>query len=355
MTDLHAPHHLHAVLPTVSQAFIQDWVDALYAYCPAQQVTEFLNRTGLQMLSAQNLTGQKQGRVTHDQIVRLYQIVAVETGDEMMGLLSRTIRPGALKLLCTSVLGASSLAAAMHRFAIFWNLLLDDHQLALVESKTSLSLQLTPVTNAAETRFGQALLLKLAHGVASWLVHRELPLTQVGFAFTKPGFAADYPILFPAPIVFSQPQSFLTFEKRLGDLPVSASEIDMLPFLQRAPRDWIFTRFREHALPLRLREMLLMSDRMSCTLNTAAQALNITPRTLIRRLKSEGTSFQEIKDALRCDIALRDLGHSKSLEAISQDAGFASPASFHRAFRGWTGQTPGQYRQRLRQGPALYD
>lgn len=336
-----SPHP--TVLPTVSYAFIQEWLDALHDYCPPDQVDDFLTRTGL---TAQAHQGR--GRVTHDQIVRLYHIVAVETGDEMMGLWSRTIRHGALKMLCASVLGASSLAAALHRFATFWNLLLDDHSLCLRADARTLVLHLQPDPNAQISPFGHVLLLKLAHGVASWLVRRELSLTRVGFTFDRPEFAADYPVLFPAPIRFDQTTSSISFAKPLGDLPISASAADMQPFLQRAPRDWIFTSFREHALPLRLREMLLLSDRMGSTLNDAALALNITPRTLIRQLKAEDTSFQAIKDGLRCDLAMRDLASAKNIEAISQDVGFASPASFHRAFRGWTGETPGQFRRRVR-------
>lgn len=332
-----------SVLPTVSQEFIQEWLDALHGYCPPAQVDDFLTRTGLNALA-----GQPRGRVTHDQIVQLYHIVAVETGDEMMGLWSRTIRHGALKMLCNSVLGAASLASAMHRFATFWNLLLDDHSLRLGGDAQTLQLHLEPRQTAQISPFGHVLLLKLAHGVASWLVRREVPLTQVGFAFPRPDFAADYPVLFPAPIRFELPTSSISFAKAVGDLPISASQADMQPFLQRAPRDWIFTSFREHALPLQLREIMLLSDRMGSTLNDAAASLNVTPRTLIRQLKAEGTSFQAIKDGLRCDLAMRDLAGPKNIEAISQDVGFASPASFHRAFRGWTGETPGQFRRRVR-------
>jgi AraC-like DNA-binding protein len=97
---------------------------------------------------------------------------------------------------------------------------------------------------------------------------------------------------------------------------------------------------------LRVRELLLQSERLSCNLEDAARALNLTPRTLIRRLDAENTSFQEIKDGLRRDIAIRDLSlGAKSIEAVSQDVGFASAANFHRAFKRWTGTTPGSYRR----------
>ena len=95
---------------------------------------------------------------------------------------------------------------------------------------------------------------------------------------------------------------------------------------------------------LRVRELLLKSEALTLQLGDAAQRLNLTPRTLIRRLDAEATSFQAIKDGLRRDIAIRDLtSGTKSIEAISQDIGFGSAASFHRAFRRWTGATPRSY------------
>lgn len=332
--------HHSPILPTVSRAFLEDWLSALRTHCPPQQLAGFLDQIGL------TGTAQPHARVTHDQIVRLYQLVAVETGDEMMGLWSRPIRSGALKHLCTSVRGASSLSAAMFRFSSFWNLLLDDYSMALETEGDGLSVVLLPRDTEPAQRFGHMLLLKLAHGIASWLIGRELPLRDVNFVFERPDFAADYPVLFPAPIRFGQPMSSITFNAKLGTLPVSRSEAEMQDFLIRAPRDWIFTNFREHALPLRIREMLLLSDHLGFHLSDAAQALNLTPRTLIRRLDAEGTSFQEIKDGLRRDIAIRDLSRGlKSIEAISQDIGFASSANFHRAFKRWTSVTPGAYRK----------
>jgi AraC-like DNA-binding protein len=75
--------------------------------------------------------------------------------------------------------------------------------------------------------------------------------------------------------------------------------------------------------------------------------MNMTPRTLIRRLEADGTSFQAIKDALRRDMAIRDLqAGRKSVEAIALDVGFSSSANFYKAFQRWTGSTPGSYRRK---------
>ncbi len=326
------------ILPTVSRAFIEDWLSALRAYCPPDLLSDFLMQIGLAEVA------HPRERVTRDQIVQLYQNVAIGTGDEMMGLWSRPIRSGALKLLCTSIRGASSLSAAMFRFASFWNLLLDDFQLELHNHAQSLRVALVPRRTDQPQRFGHMLMLKLTHGIASWLAGRELALREVCFAFERPDFAGDYPVLLPAPIRFAAEHSSIAFDGDLAGPTIARGDAEMQEFLTRAPRDWIFTRFREHAMGLRVRELLLKSEALTLQLGDAAQRLNLTPRTLIRRLDAEATSFQAIKDGLRRDIAIRDLtSGTKSIEAISQDIGFGSAASFHRAFRRWTGATPRSY------------
>ena len=326
---------------TVSSRFIDDWLMSLRALCPAAQYDALLARAGL-------VVDQRQfhGRVTLDQIVRLYQLAAVETGDEMMGLWSRPIRPRALQHLLTSVREAQSLSSALYRFSTFWNLLLDDHQFDLVEAEDTLTLRLSPVSDAVAQRFGHMLILKLAHGLLSWMAGYEVPVKAVAFAFDRPGFAEDYAVIFPAPTGFAARCTSISFAGEvLGPVPGrSSAELDL--FLENAPRDWIFTRSVAHTQALRVRTHLSRVGWDAANLTEVAQALHVTPRTLIRKLDADGTSFQTIKDALRRDIAIRHLAAGRlSVEAIAQEVGFSSAASFHKAFLRWTGDTPGVYRR----------
>ncbi|WP_439124421.1 AraC family transcriptional regulator ligand-binding domain-containing protein [Marivita sp.] len=329
-------------LSTVSSQFVDDWLTALGALCSKSQMVSLMARSGLSVNQSQS-----QGRVTLDQIVRLYQLAAVETGDEMMGLWSRPIRPRALQHLLTSVREATSLASALYRFSTFWNLLLDDYQFELVEAETTVALTLIPQGDAPVQRFGHMLILKLAHGLMSWLARHEVPVNAVDFAFKRPEFSQDYAVIFPAPVQFETGATAISFDRSILRAVATRSTSELDHFLQNAPRDWIFTSSREHTQSLRVRTYLSQSGWDAATLGQTAHALHMTPRTLIRRLDADGTSFQMIKDALRRDIAIRDLQiGQKSIEAIALGVGFSSAANFHRAFHRWTGSTPRSYRQR---------
>ncbi|MBY5986335.1 helix-turn-helix domain-containing protein [Roseovarius atlanticus] len=326
---------------TVSNQFISDWLGALQPLCSEDHFASLLERCDLPARHHE-----RKGRVTLDQIVRLYQLAAVETGDEMMGLWSRPIRPRALQHLLTSVREATSLASALYRFSTFWNLLLDDYRLDLVETDATLTLRLVPQGDAPPQRFGHMLILKLAHGLISWLARYEVPVKAVEFAFQRPPFEEDYAVIFPAQAGFGRPATSLVFDQEaLGPVRIRTAT-DLEVFLRNAPRDWIFTRSSEHTQSLRVRAYLGRTGWENASLSGAARALHVTPRTLIRRLRADGTSFQSIKDALRRDIAIRHLQTGRrSVEAIAQDVGYSSAASFHKAFRRWTGKSPSAYRR----------
>jgi AraC-like DNA-binding protein len=71
----------------------------------------------------------------------------------------------------------------------------------------------------------------------------------------------------------------------------------------------------------------------------------MTTTTLHRHLKSEGLSWQKIKDEARRDAAmtyLQDGDHGNA--EIAELLGFSDISAFHRAFKKWTGKTPQQFR-----------
>jgi AraC-like DNA-binding protein len=75
--------------------------------------------------------------------------------------------------------------------------------------------------------------------------------------------------------------------------------------------------------------------------------LGVSERTLHRRLAAEGTSYRELIERARKTAALRFLEQPRSLEEVADLLGYASTQSFQRAFRRWTGTSPGSYQRQL--------
>ena len=81
---------------------------------------------------------------------------------------------------------------------------------------------------------------------------------------------------------------------------------------------------------------------------TLSAALNMSAPTLRRRLKREGTTFQQLKDQCRCEAATALLDNADlSINQVAAQMGFTDPSAFHRSFKKWTQQTPGEYRAAL--------
>jgi AraC-like DNA-binding protein len=92
-----------------------------------------------------------------------------------------------------------------------------------------------------------------------------------------------------------------------------------------------------------IRQLVLGGD---ASVRNVARALNTSGRTLQRRLQQDGTSLQQLISAVRCELAMEMLRNpGQSSNEISDQLGFSAPSAFHRAFKRWTGMTPGQYRR----------
>lgn len=329
-------------LPTVSMAYVCAVCEAMEV--PLAKLADLVEEAGI----ARSLLLQPGGRVTEPQFAALYRQVVALSGDEMPRLFSRPLRAGALKFTCLSLLDARSLAVALHRWSHVLHLLQDDFTLQVEAEHPISRIALVKVPGSAACKpVALDLMLKLIHGVASWLVGRKIPLIRVDFSFARPPFAAEYQSLYPGPVRFDQPQTAMHLEAAYLQRPVRRTKQELNDFLRRAPEDWLFVSFKDELLSQRLRDHLAQRLPHPVTAEEAATALHVSTRTLHRHLGDEGTSFQRVKDELRRDMAVQKLTRTREpMAVIAAELGFDSTASFHRAFKGWTGDTPGVYRGR---------
>ena len=92
---------------------------------------------------------------------------------------------------------------------------------------------------------------------------------------------------------------------------------------------------------------VLRADLSLRTGESVAGALNVSLRTLNRRLREEGASLQGLKDEVRRDLAADRLVRTgRSIKQIAHEVGFHNEKSFMRAFKQWTGASPMSYRRK---------
>ncbi len=97
----------------------------------------------------------------------------------------------------------------------------------------------------------------------------------------------------------------------------------------------------------RIRRVCFDSATIPSAAGMAAQ-LNVSLRSLYRRLSSEATSYQMIVDNVRSEIAMQMLRDREiPLDVVGQRLGFSEATNFSKAFRRWTGVAPGEYPRRV--------
>ena len=81
-------------------------------------------------------------------------------------------------------------------------------------------------------------------------------------------------------------------------------------------------------------------------LETIADVLHMTPRTVQRKLQEEDTSFRIVCDTVKAEIARTLLTNLQlPISEIAFKLGYGEVSSFHRAFKQWVGVTPAEYRK----------
>jgi AraC-like DNA-binding protein len=292
------------------------------------------------------LLDEPRARIAPEQFARLLQALWVALADEYLGFGRAPSKPGTFAMMCHTLIHCRTLGKALQRGLLFYSLFPDAPRLTLETEGERVRLSLDESTLRDPDHFLAESLLVIWHRLGSWLIGQRIGLEQATFSYARPGHGAEYDLLFPCPLVFKARSSSLLFHGRYLEMPLLQDERTLKHFLERSPADLLSRPDDGHSLTSQLRRLLSRDTARWPDLDTVAAHLHISSQTLRRHLREEGTSFQELKDQLRRDIAIYHLGRADlSLQQIAEQLGFSEPSAFHRAFKKWTGVTPGAYRE----------
>jgi AraC-like DNA-binding protein len=191
--------------------------------------------------------------------------------------------------------------------------------------------------------------------LASWLIYArwmadsvEHSPREVWFEHERPSGTSqeEYETLFGCPVKFGQPFSALLVPLEYLDVPLRQADANLLRTLEEHALALMAGLDEDEPLPLRVKNALrqLLKDGLPRK-ERVAEKFAMTVRTLQRHLQQAGTSYQEILDQLRQELAEHYLTRSDlPIQDIACYLGFTEARSFHRSFKGWTGTTPGEFR-----------
>lgn len=186
--------------------------------------------------------------------------------------------------------------------------------------------------------------------MAETITGRKGAVEKVCFEFPEPAYADKYREMFDCEIEFSAQRNCLIIKSQALTWPSIHQCASTFQLLQRkADADLEKVRLGLTFAEKVSRVIGPLLNGLTPTLEQVSEQLNMAPWTVRRKLVDEGTSFQNVLNNTRKDLAVsyvRDT--SLSLGEIAYLLGFGSPTAFQRAFKRWTGEAPGGFRQAIR-------
>jgi AraC-like DNA-binding protein len=277
-------------------------------------------------------------------------VVAVDvTGDPALGLhVGESIRPAHLGVLGYILMSCESMRQAADLDQRWHSLIADDERIEYVRdgnlSKRTLYLpegEPPPPACAVDCAAAAGV------GFVRWLAGADDGLRKVALTYPEPASRAAHDQLFRCELVFDAPHIAIWRDPAVLRKPLAQADPGLRVRMEERAARLAAERSAPDVLVTRVRELVArgISDALP-DLEAAAALLELSPAALKRRLAERGTSYREIVDDTRRQLALGYMADaSLTLVDVAYLCGFSEQSAFNRAFKRWTGVPPGEYRR----------
>ncbi len=281
-------------------------------------------------------------------MTQLWRQAVQLTGDEAFGLeVAQQVSPLTFRGVGVEAMASRSLQEAVFRIIQNANTVSDVAKLSIQGHQDALWLRFDLREDSPDVACEslEAFMGAIVHLGRTYL-QMQLPLRAVYLKRPVPADVKRYEEFFQAPVHFG------------AECDALASRMEALMMLMPAASGndqgaAMLARWRERIQNPDIRwQVMEIIDRLlpeEPRQDKVAQALNMSVRTLQRKLDAEGSSFQALLDSTRKSLAERWLReHHMNIQQIADALGFANPSAFTRAFKRWRGQSPEQFRSGFR-------
>jgi AraC-like DNA-binding protein len=315
----------------------------------ATALLEAGHRKGISGLPTSEIPGASGKRWTGNDLARFMRIIGTELNDAFFGLAKSSCPAKSSSFGIELMMLSDTLDEALDRYFRFYEVITDGLRLSLSVDGKSAAIHIVAADPALDPcHFLTEWYAVRLRELAQWLIGEEIPLTGVDFAHTRQLTAPVYADVFGAPVAFNQPVSRFTFPSRYLNRRVvrDLRELSVLsegeyhperpPPLHRTWRSMV-----QSALRGRLYRLAPMP-----TMEELAGDFAVSSQTLRRGLRTEGTSYRQIKWEARREVVLNNISDTNlTLSQISLLAGFAETNGLARALKSSSGLSPSAFRR----------
>jgi AraC-like DNA-binding protein len=289
-------------------------------------------------------------RVQTERVSRLWELAVERSRNPAIGLAQHHIaRPASFDVVGYAMMSCADLRAAFERLIRYLVIISDTFTMTMSEERAGY--RLTFVLFGGDRpvpRQRVEFIVVTLIGFCRWISGREVSPLSVELPYPAPAEAAPYSAALRCPVSFDAPRNSLLFDRADMTAPLPTSNPQLAELHERYAGDYL--RHFDHAqTSYRTREVIIrrLPDGEPRR-DQVASELHMSERTLQRRLEEEATSFVQLLDATRRELAEQYLGRLHlSLAQAAYLLGFADQRSFFRACKRWFDLSPGEYRIRL--------
>lgn len=337
---------------TSSAAWVRGTTDMMAAQ--GLPVAELCSEAGIDLAALQ----QPHTRVEVDRISRLWELAVERSGKACLGLCPRlTARYGNVDVVGYALASGPSLLVGFQHLTRHMAVISDCTAFELEREARGywFSIEHIGGTRPVPRQRVEYALLTL-FTLCGWLTRRELtPLAvELSTPPPPPGTEARYETAFGVLPRFGQPASriLLAEADMLADIPThNASLWAMHEKLVETELDHLGQSLASTRVRAEVARVLHKGEPRR---DDIAARLNMTDRTLQRRLQAESATYQQLLDDTRCELARKYLADPRrNLTEVADLLGFADQSNMFRACKRWFGMPPGQYRAQLAGGAAV--
>ena len=288
-------------------------------------------------------------RVPFATMDKLWSKAVEVSGDPMVGLrVGSKARPSDFYVLGHAWLASASLLGSMQRLCRYAKILstkvgdlrIERHEDSIALVETFSDKEKMPPKEAKDG--GYAALMSMCEFVK----RRPVYPVSASLVVTANESSDEYDKLFRCPITYGADADYIFFAVDDLEEPLSGSIPEVADATDSIAEGYIAS-FDKNAVATEIRQMLIqMLPSGRTDQETVAERLYRSRSTLQRQLKSEGTSYREILESTRQSLAEQYLKDGTYSQAdIAFMTGFADQSNFARAFKRWTGKSPGQFQK----------